>query len=252
MQSDNITSPSLGTWLHCPSPVSAEVMTTIDFDFLVIDMQHSVTGYSQSIELIRAVTSRGGRAIVRITAMDPGQIGRFLDAGVTGIICPLVNTVEDAEDFVAAAHYPPAGRRSFGPFRSRMVFEDTSPDAANERVFLLAMIETKEGLENAEKIAAVSGLSGLFAGPNDLALSHGFTPQLDPRDPEVLGMLARIASAAKIQGKVAGIAIDSVEYVKDTSVMGYDWFICASDVKFMERNAKAAAKDIRKEVLNGQ
>ena len=242
----------MGTWLHCPSPVSAEVMSKAGFDFLVVDNQHCVTGFAESIELIRTVTSHGVPAIVRIAARDAAQVGRYLDAGATGIICPLINTPEDAAEFASSALYPPEGRRSFGPFRSRLIFDDTRPATANDRAFLLAMIETKEGLENVDQIAAVPGITGLFAGPNDLALSHGIAPQLDPTNPVALDLLARIAAAAKKSGKVAGIAVDGVDFAKKSSVLGFDWFICASDIKFMERNAKAAAQAMREGAMNGK
>ena len=88
MASDQMASPTVGTWLHCPSPVSAEVMSKAGFDFLVVDNQHSVTGFTECTELIRTVTSHGVPAIVRISARDAAQVGRFLDAGATGIICP--------------------------------------------------------------------------------------------------------------------------------------------------------------------
>jgi 4-hydroxy-2-oxoheptanedioate aldolase len=105
-------------WLAIPSAFSAETMAHAGWDSLTIDMQHGVIDYQAAVNMLTAISTTPTVPIVRVPWLDPGIIMKMLDAGAYGVICPMVNTREDAEKLVAATHYPPRGTRSFGPIRA--------------------------------------------------------------------------------------------------------------------------------------
>ena len=105
-------------WLAIPNSFSAETMAHQGWDSLTIDMQHGVVDYQAAVAMLTAISTTPVTPMVRVPWNDPGTIMKMLDAGAYGVICPMVNTREDAETFVAAAHYPPLGSRSFGPIRA--------------------------------------------------------------------------------------------------------------------------------------
>lgn len=229
-----------GTWLNCPSAASAEFMCHTGFDFLVVDLQHSVTGFTEAVDIIRVATLLRVPVLVRLTGLDAMMAGRALDAGASGIICPMINDVSEAQALVAACRYPPFGQRSMGPFRPRLLWPADYPSRANADVLVFAMIETPGGLRDVAEIAKVPGLSGLFAGPNDIANSIGEPPELDPKNPKVRAELIGIAAAARSAGIVPGIACDSPDFAHQASEWGYRFHVIASDLKFMERGARLA------------
>ena len=227
------------TWLHSASPLSAEMVARVGWDCLVADMQHSMTGFEAMIGLLQAITNLGTTVLVRPPALDPALIGRLLDAGASGIICPMVSSAEEAELLASACRYPPAGCRSIGPIRARLLFGDDYVSRANDGVLAIAMIETAAGLDRCDAIAAVAGIDGLFAGPNDIASSLGRPPRMDTDDAVVTEALARVAEAATRAGIVAGLACESAAYAKRMHGVGYRLFVTGSDLRLMTAASKA-------------
>ena len=123
-------------------------------------------------------------------------IMKMLDAGALGIICPMINTREQAEQFVGYCRYAPLGERSFGPTRAISVHGVDYPSVANDQVIALAMIETRTALLNVDSIVATPNLTGVYIGPSDLALSLGFVPKLDHDEAAVLDAIKTILAAA--------------------------------------------------------
>src|SRR5436305_839662 len=99
------------------------------------------------------------------------EINRFLDLGAGGVLCPFVNTADEARALVAACHYPPVGTRSWGPRRAAGygVEDGDYATLARDGLICLAMIETAEAVANVEEIAAAEGLTGIGVGPIDLS-----------------------------------------------------------------------------------
>lgn len=232
------------TWLHSASALSAEMMARVGWDCLVVDLQHSVTGYAEAVSLLQVTTNLGAIVLVRPPGLDPALIGRLLDAGASGVICPMISTPGEAQALVAACRYPPQGGRSIGPIRARLLFGDAYVAQANDGVLALAMIETAAGLDAVEDIARVSGLGGLFAGPNDIASSLGVAPRLDPTDPAVTAALRRIAGAAGAAGIVAGIACETAAYVRLVHADGFRLFVVGSDVRLMMAGARGLLQEL--------
>ena len=140
--------------------------------------------------------------VVRLPNADPAPIGRVLDAGADAVVIAMIESADQAAAAVAATRYPPAGIRSFGPLRASLG-RDTA--ALESRVSVFAMIETAAALSGLDEICAVEGLTGLYVGPADLALSMGVDVVGATRDPAVLDAIVRIHRAATAAGLVTGI-----------------------------------------------
>ncbi len=226
------------TWLHSASTLSGEMIARVGWDCLVADMQHSMTGFDEMVRLLQVTTNLGATVLVRPPALDPALIGRLLDAGASGIICPMVSSEADAQLLVSACRYPPLGIRSIGPIRARLVFGDDYVGKANDGVLTIAMIETVGGLYELDAIAAVRGLDGLFAGPSDIASSLGRAPRMDTNDPVVVKTLGRIAETAVAAGIMAGVACETSVYAKRMHSVGYRLFVTGSDLRIMTAASK--------------
>jgi 4-hydroxy-2-oxoheptanedioate aldolase len=196
----------LGYWSVLDSPVSTEWLAHVGWDYIALDLQHGLIGYSGMVAGLTAIDASGSTVgLVRVEANDATAIGRALDAGAAGVIVPMVNGVEEAAKAVAAATYPPRGVRSYGPMRSQLRIGPLPADADRDTV-VLAMIETPDGLANVEEICGVTGLDGIYVGPSDLRLAIGGTHSQDPAvDDEFEAALKRIRDAAAAAGIAAAI-----------------------------------------------
>ncbi|MEO5772370.1 MAG: aldolase/citrate lyase family protein, partial [Burkholderiaceae bacterium] len=145
-------------WLAIPNSFSAEVMAHQGWDTLTIDLQHGVIEYAAMVPMLQAISTTPTVPIVRVPWLEPGIIMKSLDAGAYGLICPMVNSREDAQKFVAWSSYAPKGTRSFGPIRALLYGGADYAAEANDTVVRFAMIETAQALENLDAILSVEGL----------------------------------------------------------------------------------------------
>jgi 4-hydroxy-2-oxoheptanedioate aldolase len=233
-------------WLHVPSSFSAEVMAHAGWDSLTIDMQHGPVDYGSLVPMLQAISTTDTVPVVRVPWNDPGLTMRVLDAGCYGVICPMINTREEAESFVGACRYPPEGYRSYGPYRATLYGGQDYTDHANEAVVTMAMIETQQALENLEEILGVQGLDAVFVGPSDLGQSLGYGPGMDRTEPPVVEATERILAAAGEHGLAAGIFTGSSEYASRMVEKGFQFVTISSDARLMASAAAgvvAALKD---------
>ena len=163
-------------WLSIPSAFSAEIMAHQGFDSLTVDMQHGVVDYQTAVTMLQAVSTTSTIPLARVAWNDPALLMKILDAGVYGVICPMVSTVEQAEAMVKACKYPPQGYRSWGPVRASIYAGADYGDHANDDVLVMPMIETAEALENLDAILQVPGIDAVYVGPSDLSLALGYKP----------------------------------------------------------------------------
>jgi 4-hydroxy-2-oxoheptanedioate aldolase len=196
----------IGYWITLDSPVLAERLSGLGYDYVVLDAQHGeLDGRAQRAGLTSVDAAGGSVALVRVEANDPTPIGRALDLGAAGVIVPLISSAADAAAAVAATRYPPLGTRSYGPLRSDLRI-GPAPAEANASVLVLAMIETADGLAHVEEIAATPGLDGIYIGPADLSLGLGASVPGDPAVADAFAdALGRIRRACETNGIVAGI-----------------------------------------------
>jgi 4-hydroxy-2-oxoheptanedioate aldolase len=234
-------------WLQVPSSFSAEVMANAGYDSLTIDMQHGPVDYGSLVPMLQAISTTDTVPVVRVPWHDPGVIMRVLDAGCYAVICPMINTRAEAEAFVGACRYPPSGYRSYGPFRATLYGGPDYPAHADQTVVTMAMIETREAIDNLTEILAVDGLDAIFVGPSDLGQSLGYGPGTDREEPEVVEAIDGVLAAARERGLTAGIFTGSPEYAARMVEKGFRFVNVSSDVRFM---ASAAAETIA--ALKGQ
>jgi 4-hydroxy-2-oxoheptanedioate aldolase len=236
---------AINAWCSIPNAVTAEMMSMNDFDSITIDMQHGLVDYQVALNMLQVISGSGKTPMVRVPWNEPGIIMKSLDAGALGIICPMINTPEDAVDFVGATRYAPVGYRSSGPTRALMVHGPNYHDEANEKIISFAMIETVEALDNVEKIAATDGLTGIYIGPSDLSISMGFKPGLDRIEPEMIDAIKKIENACKTNNIKVGIHCLSPSYLKDKLSSGYDLGTLASDVRIYAEGISNKIKEAR-------
>ncbi len=144
-----------------------------------------------------------------------------LDSGSYGVICPMINTREDAERLVSYCRYAPEGERSFGPSRAILYGGKDYQDKANETILIFAMIETQKALKNIDEIVSVKGLDAVFVGPSDLGLSLGYVPG-EHDEPILLDAIENILKKAKLNGIRAGIYTLTPKYARKMIEMGFD------------------------------
>ncbi|MCC7427308.1 MAG: 2,4-dihydroxyhept-2-ene-1,7-dioic acid aldolase [Alphaproteobacteria bacterium] len=232
-------------WLAIPSPFAAELMGRAGFDSLVIDMQHGVQDYASLVPILQALDACPVTAMVRVPWNEPGIIGKCLDAGAKGIICPMVNSAAEAEALVQSCRYPPRGSRSFGPIRAGMG-RPTYWKEANDEVIVMPMIETAQAVANIEAICAVPGIDAFYVGPADLALSLGCPPKGDADDPKVLAAFDTVLAAAKRAGIQVGLHNATPEGALRQIARGFTFATIANDASFLSARAIEVTGAMRK------
>ena len=225
-------------WLAIPTAFSAETMAHQGWDSLTIDLQHGVVDYQAAVNMLTAISTTNTVPVVRVPWLDPGILMKVLDAGAYAVICPMVNTREDAEKLVAATHYQPRGTRSFGPVRALLYGGEDYPKHANDTIVVFAMIETKQALDNLDDILSVKGLDAIYIGPSDLSLALGCTPTFDDVDKPVAEAIDRILAKAKEHGLVAGIHNGTPEAALKRIEKGFRFVTISSDARLMAAGAK--------------
>jgi len=233
-------------WLAIPSAFSAEVMAHQGFDSLTIDMQHGVVDYQVAVTMLQAIATTPVIPLARVPWNDPGRLMKILDAGVYGVICPMINTRAEAEALVAACKYPPRGYRSWGPVRASIYAGADYGDRANPDLLVMPMIETAEALKNLDEILSVPGVDAVYVGPSDLSLALGCKPRLDQTDPPVVEAQQRIVEACRRHGVVAGIHNNTAAYALTMIEAGYRFVTLASDARFLAARAGEEVTAVRK------
>ncbi|MBS0560709.1 MAG: 2,4-dihydroxyhept-2-ene-1,7-dioic acid aldolase [Proteobacteria bacterium] len=226
-------------WLAIPSGFSAEVMAQCGWDSVTVDMQHGVQDYLSMVECFQAMGPHPVTPMVRVPWNEPGIVGKVLDGGAMGVICPMVNTKAEAEALVSYSLYPPKGKRSNGPIRAAMYGEASNYQAtANDEILVIPMIETQEAVDNIEAILDVPGVSGIYVGPSDLGLSMGMIPILDREEPKILAIYEKLIAETKKRGQFAGLHNGSGAYAAKMINMGFRLVTITNDSSLMAKAAK--------------
>jgi 4-hydroxy-2-oxoheptanedioate aldolase len=227
-------------WLALGSAYSAELMGHAGFDSVTVDCQHGMFDFTQMLPMLQALSSTPATPIVRVPWNDSAKIMHALDAGAYGIICPMINNVSEAQQLVRSCRYEPEGARSYGPARGLLYGGADYFAHANREIVALAMIETRDGVANAEEILAVPGIDGIYIGPNDLALALGAKPGSDMTDSRVVETIARLLQLARAAGKFAGIFCGSAQAAAARRGQGFHLVTLPHEASLLTQAAKAA------------
>lgn len=244
--------PSINGWLSIGNAFTAEIMASQGYDSISIDVQHGALDYSAVLPMFQAMRASGVVLMARVPWLEPGIIMKVLDAGAYGVICPMINTAEDAALFVSYLRYPPHGQRSFGPTRANFSAGANYSGEANDELLAFAMVETAEAMDNLDAIAATPGLDGIYVGPADLSfsLSGGkLVPGFDREEPEMIAALQRIVAACKTNGIRAALHCGTADYAARAIGWGFDMTTVSGDSRLLAAGAAASVGRFR-ELLN--
>jgi 2-keto-3-deoxy-L-rhamnonate aldolase RhmA len=225
----------LGSWITLNNPSIAEIMSDAGFDWLCIDLEHSVTDYFEAQQLIAAIQSKGIKAFVRVGENNTRIIKRVLDAGADGIIVPSVNSAAEAKKAVQAVYYPPFGKRGVGLARAQgygFQFDEYREGKAKE-IILIAQIEHVKAIDELDEIIQTEGIHGTFIGPYDLSGSLGKPGQYD--DDDVKDALLQYDRIASKYNKLIGFHVVPPDYklVEEKILKGYNFIAFSFDAFFL-------------------
>ena len=241
--------PAINGWLSTSSPFVAEVMAAQGYDALTIDCQHGFVAYEAATGMLQAMRASGVVPMVRVPWLDPGDIMKALDAGAYGIICPMINTREEAERLVSYMRYPPHGVRSFGPTRALFAAGADYGQHADTEVLAFAMIETAEAMKNLDDIVSTPGLDGVYIGPADLALGltgRKYPTGFDRQEPELVEAIQLVLKKAKAAGIRAGLHNGTAAYAAKAVGWGFDLVTISNDVRLLAGAAQQSLAEARK------
>lgn len=223
------------------------MLAHLGFDWICIDLQHGLMDYSHLTQLMPAIAHAPATPLVRVAANQGDQIGKALDAGAHGVIVPMVNTAEEAQRAAAACRYPPQGLRSCGPIRAAMHEGMAYLKTANDQVACVVMIETQQGLDNVDAIAAVDGVDALFVGPMDLCYGLGLAPG-NFADPAFKAALEAVLAACARHNRAAGMFGYNTAMATQSLEAGFDFASAGTDGNFMRSGAIQALSAMRSDV----
>ena len=232
----------VGFWSALCSNLSAEILATAGFDWILIDTEHAPNELPGVLSQMQAMTSGTAEPVVRCAWNDTVLIKRVLDAGARSILVPFVQSADEARRAVEATRYPPLGNRGVAASHraNRWGRVGGYHAAAHEQLCVIVQIETRAALAEVEAIAAVDGVDALFIGPSDLASDFGRLGQL--RDPEVQAAFEARARRIRATGKAAGILAPDPDDAARYLQWGYNLIAVGSDAGVLaQHTARLAA-----------
>lgn len=228
---------AIGSWITLGNSSIGELMArTGGFDWLVIDMEHSVIELRDAQELMQAIDLAGVPPLVRLTSNDENQIKRVMDAGAHGVVVPLVNSKEDAERAVRSVYYPPKGTRGVGLARAQKYGASFSAykDWLDKNAVVIVMIEHIDAVDAIDGILSVDGVDGYIIGPYDLSSSLGVPGEFD--NSKVVNAIDRICAAGKAAKKAGGIHVvePDLELIRKYIDDGFSFIGYGMDIRFLD------------------
>ncbi len=233
-------------WLTIPHSWTAEIIANTGFDACTIDLQHGLLDYQVALTMLQSINTTESVPLVRVPWNEPIFIMKMLDAGALGIIAPMINNEQETKTFIEACRYPPAGFRSYGPFRASLTCGEDYFYEANKEVLAIALIETKEGLQNVEEIAGVEGLNGFYIGTVDLSISLGLKKLGDLQDTVLMSAVQTIVDIAHEYNLMIGIHSASSEETELLQDLGVNMITPMTDSTVLQRNTKLIYEQTKK------
>jgi 4-hydroxy-2-oxoheptanedioate aldolase len=239
--------PSVGTWLSLGSIVAARFMAHAGFDWLNVDIEHSLVDRETACHIYATVADAGCTALARVPGNRHDHIKRVLDNGAMGVVVPMVNSRKEAEDAVAAALYPPLGNRSVGGSVHALNFGTNANDYyahANEEILIALQCEHIKSVENADAIFSVPGIDCMFVGPNDLAASMRTKDGKGPSGQATKEAMDHILATCRKYKVAAGVHCGSADEANLRIAEGWQFIAIGSELKMMLAGAAAEVKKL--------
>lgn len=231
----------IGLWSQLANNIAAEIISRAGFDWIVLDMEHGPNELPALIAQLQAMTGGSAEPVVRPPWNDMVVIKRVLDAGCRTLLIPYVQNADEAEQAVAAARYPGAGKRGVagGTRASGYGRIANYLGRASDEICVLVQVETETALNNIEEIAAVDGVDGIFIGPSDLSASMGYLDQRDaePVQKAIREAARRIVATGKAPGILGTVEDDARRYID----WGFTFVAVGSDAGLLVKSTDALA-----------
>jgi len=241
---------TIGSWLTVGHTSIAEIMAKAGFEWLVVDMEHSVITLDIAQQLIQVIEGCGVVPLVRVGENNATIIKRVMDAGAYGVIVPMVNNREQAEAAVKAVKYPPIGMRGVGLARAQGYGAQFDEYAAtvNEESVVIAQIEHIDAVNNIESIISVDGIDGCIIGPYDLSASLGMPGKFD--HPDMLKAIEKVEKSCKEKRVVLGLHIIQPDYrpVIERIAKGYTFLAFGLDILFLGNSCREQLESVYKNI----
>lgn len=240
-------SPQLGLWLALGSGYTTEIAGGSGFDWLLIDGEHAPNDLLTIRDQLMVLAGHDVAPVVRIPHNDPALIKQMLDIGVQSLLCPMVNSADEARAIVEAMRYPPRGIRGVGHMLGRASAFNGITDylgTAEDQLCLIVQAESVAAMEALEEICAVDGVDGVFIGPADLCADMGLLPDMAHPDlrAAVQDGLKRIRAAGKAAGIIDGeptLIQQDIDAGANFVALGADVLLLADAMRGLARTWKA-------------
>ena len=235
----------IGLWISLCNNYAAEVIAPAGYDWALIDMEHSLNDYFSVLGQLQAFAASDTTAIVRVEWNDAVAVKRLLDLGAPGLLFPMIQSVEEATQAVAATRYPPNGIRGVAGSTRATKFGRVSDYVSRieQETTVLLQLETRDAVEQAEAIAAVNGVSGIFFGPADIAADIGKVGK--PMDPEVWELIKPAAKKLMAKGMPVGTLVMDPDFASDLLKEGFTFVACGSDTGLLAKSADALLATVK-------
>tara|TARA_B000000475_G_C15989741_1_gene444566 strand:+ start:242 stop:994 length:753 start_codon:yes stop_codon:yes gene_type:complete len=238
---------TIGSWISLAHPAIAEIMTKSDFDWLVIDLEHSVISLSEAENLIRVIELSGITPLIRLTENSTSQIKKVMDSGAHGIIVPMVTSLKDAERAIQAAYYPPKGNRSFGLARAQgygTSFENHLR-INQDNTTIVVQIEHIDALTELEAILSLPEVDAFMIGPYDLSGSMGIPGDFENK--RYLEVIKKINDIGAKTDTPNGIHIvEPRPDLLESAIKDYLFVAYSVDFRMIEDSCKKALLHVKK------
>jgi 2-dehydro-3-deoxyglucarate aldolase/4-hydroxy-2-oxoheptanedioate aldolase len=238
------SAPVYGLWVTLEAASITEMAVALGLDWVVIDAEHGHLDWKEILEHIRATVRSDTVALVRIAELNIGLIKRALDIGVDGVLVPWMESVEQLQQAVAFAHYPPQGRRGIGAERATCWGQciPLHVAEAEENVLLVPIIESVRGGRNIEQMCQVPGVEILFLGPADYSATAGYPGQWE--GPGVADQLLAIKDTVRRHGKHCGVLATSNDNLIERRQQGFTVLGLGLDGGLLLRSLHAALAQV--------
>ena len=235
----------VGLWVSMMDGFTAEIIAGAGFDWVCLDMEHSPSDLTKIMQQLQIFERYSTTAIVRPDWNDTVKVKRLLDLGAPGLVFPMVQSVAEAEAAVAATRYPPRGVRGVSGSQRGNQFGRIKDYAARveEELAVIIQLETVAAIKQAEQIAAVDGVTGIFFGPADIAADMGMLG--DPMNPKVWELIWAAASKLIAKDVPVGTLVINAEFAKKLLDDGFTFVACGTDASILARGSEALAREVK-------
>jgi 2-keto-3-deoxy-L-rhamnonate aldolase RhmA len=229
------------------TPGIGQILKGAGCDFALFDTEHSGFGFETIKAVLRYMQAADLPTIVRVPSKEYHHIARAADMGAEGVMLPMVGSPEEARAILECLKYVPDGRRgvALGIAHDRYLPGPTMEKlaAANRRTTLFAQIETRQGVENAEALAALPGVDCLWIGHFDLSCALGIPGQFDHRD--FADAVTAVTTACQKHDKALGRLVPTVDEAVALRAAGFDFLCYSGDVWALQGAVQAGLDEIR-------